>query len=530
MTELNYYSNLWIQYFGLAILQNTIFLGFVFLAFYLLKNADARIKYIIGVLGIVKLLLPPFLPGSLSWLTNIGREGNITITVGEIIPLGAEQTTVSAQLSTSSILLILWLTTLVAYLIISFLSTLNLRRRLKSAVRINKTDDSGIKLFFCDRIPSPLSIGLFPKKIFLPPYWDQLPREGQKVLLEHELAHIHRKDGFILLLQTIAQALYFFHPFVWMLNERINVYREMACDDYAVRDAKLTPGAYSRHLINIAEKIVDPQWSYISVSALVKQKNKLLNRVSYQLQEGGMKKSSKSKITAVLVCLSVLILPLSWYCSTDKSPAPEEIITQGGDNAPASQNVGKLWGTITDAKTGKPVAGARVVLKGTSVGAATDKNGNYYLVQVPPGIYELEAQKYGFKNVIFKDVSIAVMKSTKVDVKLSQVLIDPQDANKKKFTAYDEAPKPVGGFKAVQKNLIYPEIARKAGVEGRVVVDIHIDKNGNVTETKIIQSLGPNGCDESAINALKAVKWEPAKKDGKPVSVWIGVPVVFSLK
>ena len=58
MTELNYYSNLWVQYFGLAILQNTIFLGFVFLAFHLLKNADARIKYIVGVLGIVKLLLP----------------------------------------------------------------------------------------------------------------------------------------------------------------------------------------------------------------------------------------------------------------------------------------------------------------------------------------------------------------------------------------------------------------------------------------------------------------------------------------
>ena len=527
MTGLNYFSSLWVQYFGLAILQNTIFLGFVFLAFYLLKNADARIKYIIGLLGIVKLLLPPFLPGSFSWLTNIGREGNISITVGDIIPLGVDQTTVSSQLSTSTILFILWLTTLLAYLIISVLSTLILKRCLKSAVRVNKTDDSGIKLFFCDRIPSPLSIGLFPKKIFLPAYWDQLPREGQKVLLEHELAHIYRKDGFVLLLQTITQALYFFHPFIWLLNERINVYREMACDDYAVRDANLTPGAYSRYLMSVAEKIVDPQWSYVSVSALVKQKNKLLNRVSYQLQEGDMKTISKTKITAVLVCLAALILPLSWYCSTDKTSAPEEIITQNNE-AQAAQNVGKIWGTITDAKTGKPVAGARVFIPGTSQVAATDRDGNYYLAQIPPGKYELQAQKNGFKNVIIRDVMVAVMKSSHVNVKLSQVVEGPKDNNQEKFVAYDEAPKPVGGFSAIQKNLVYPEIARKAGIKGRVVVNIQIDENGNVTEVFIQQSLNRE-CDEAALNALKSVKWEPAKKDGKPVAVWIGLPVVFNL-
>ncbi|MBN2414066.1 TonB family protein [candidate division KSB1 bacterium] len=529
MSDFNYYSSLWIQYFGFAVLQNTLFLGLVFLAFYLLKNADARIKYIIGVLGMVKLLLPPFIPGSFAWFTGIGRGGAGSVTIGEIIPVSAEPPPITEQLSAGSIIFILWLTTLLAYLLISVLSTMILKRRLKSSIRINNPGDSRIKLYFCDKIPSPLSIGLFPKKIFLPAYWDQLPREGQKVLLEHELAHIHRKDGFILLLQTIAQALYFFHPFVWLLNERINVYREMACDDYAIRDAKLTPSAYSRHLMSIAEKIVDPQWSYVSVSALIKQKNKLLNRVSYQLQEGGMKTLSKPKITAVLVCLAALIVPLSWYCSTDKTSAPEEIITQG-DNAPAAENVGKIWGTITDAKTGEPIPAVNIFLKGTSMGAATDRDGNYYLVQVPPGIYDLEAQMVGFKNVIFNNVMVEVMKSKKVDIKLSPVVMGLQDDNQEKFTAYDEAPKPVDGFAAVQKNLVYPEIARKAGIEGRVVVNIHIDENGNVTETEIMQSLGDNGCDESAINALKSVKWEPAKQDGKPVSVWIGIPVVFKLK
>lgn len=98
------------------------------------------------------------------------------------------------------------------------------------------------------------------------------------------------------------------------------------------------------------------------------------------------------------------------------------------------------------------------------------------------------------------------------------------------FVAYDEAPEPIGGFAAIQEKLIYPEIARKAGVEGRVYVNVLIDEKGNVIDTRILKSLGNNGCDEAAIAAIRAVKWKPAKQRDKPVKVWVGIPVVFKLK
>ncbi|MBD3377065.1 TonB family protein [candidate division KSB1 bacterium] len=98
------------------------------------------------------------------------------------------------------------------------------------------------------------------------------------------------------------------------------------------------------------------------------------------------------------------------------------------------------------------------------------------------------------------------------------------------FVAYDEPPQPIGGFPAIQRNLKYPEIARKAGVEGRVVVNVLIDENGRVVDAKILKSLGNNGCDEAAIEAIKSVKWKPAKQRDKPVKVWVGIPVVFMLK
>ena len=98
------------------------------------------------------------------------------------------------------------------------------------------------------------------------------------------------------------------------------------------------------------------------------------------------------------------------------------------------------------------------------------------------------------------------------------------------FVAYDEAPAPIGGFPAIQAKLVYPEIARKAGVEGRVYVNVLIDEKGNVIDTKILKSLGNNGCDEAAVNAIRQVKWKPAKQRDKPVKVWVGIPVVFKLK
>jgi len=98
------------------------------------------------------------------------------------------------------------------------------------------------------------------------------------------------------------------------------------------------------------------------------------------------------------------------------------------------------------------------------------------------------------------------------------------------FVPYDEAPEPIGGYAAIQSHLVYPEIARKAGVEGKVVVNCQVDENGNIVKTVILKSLGNNGCDEAAVAAIKAVKWKPAKQRDKAVKVWIGVPVIYKLK
>ncbi|MFQ5823721.1 MAG: energy transducer TonB [bacterium] len=98
------------------------------------------------------------------------------------------------------------------------------------------------------------------------------------------------------------------------------------------------------------------------------------------------------------------------------------------------------------------------------------------------------------------------------------------------FVPYDEPPYPIGGFTAIQRALKYPEIARKAGIEGRVIVQVLVSEKGKVIRTKIIKSLGHSGCDEAAVSAIKSVKWKPALQRDKPVKVWVAIPVIFRLK
>ncbi len=98
------------------------------------------------------------------------------------------------------------------------------------------------------------------------------------------------------------------------------------------------------------------------------------------------------------------------------------------------------------------------------------------------------------------------------------------------FVPFDEPPSPIGGFRSIQKALKYPEIARKAGIEGRVIIQVQVSEKGKVLNTRVIKSLGHSGCDEAAVKAIKNVKWKPALQRDKPVKVWVAIPVIFRLK
>ena len=73
------------------------------------------------------------------------------------------------------------------------------------------------------------------------------------------------------------------------------------------------------------------------------------------------------------------------------------------------------------------------------------------------------------------------------------------------------------------------EIARKARIQGVVIVEAIIDKTGNVTNVKILKGL-PMGLDQAAADAVKKWKFKPATLNGKPVAVIYNLTVNFRLQ
>ncbi len=96
------------------------------------------------------------------------------------------------------------------------------------------------------------------------------------------------------------------------------------------------------------------------------------------------------------------------------------------------------------------------------------------------------------------------------------------------FEVVEEMPEPIGGIEAIQKKIVYPEIAKRAGVEGRVYILAYVDENGNVTKTEVLKGIGA-GCDEAAEKAVRETKFKPGKQRGKPVRVKVAVPIIFKL-
>ena len=107
----------------------------------------------------------------------------------------------------------------------------------------------------------------------------------------------------------------------------------------------------------------------------------------------------------------------------------------------------------------------------------------------------------------------------------SQMVVAPSEDEMPKFGEYvyvEELPEAVTRVAPT-----YPDLARSAGVDGTVMVQALVGKDGKVKDVRVVKSIPM--LDESAKAAVKQWVFKPALSNNKPVAVWVGVPVKFSL-
>ena len=105
----------------------------------------------------------------------------------------------------------------------------------------------------------------------------------------------------------------------------------------------------------------------------------------------------------------------------------------------------------------------------------------------------------------------------------------PAEEEEDFFTVVENMPELIGGLAGLQSSITYPEMARKAGIEGRVFLQFIVNERGEVENPRVIRGIG-GGCDEEALKAIQKAKFKPGLQRGRPVRVQYNLPVVFKLQ
>ena len=119
-----------------------------------------------------------------------------------------------------------------------------------------------------------------------------------------------------------------------------------------------------------------------------------------------------------------------------------------------------------------------------------------------------------------------IVDSTKMEVKI-------EDSTKEEeiFAFVEVMPEYPGGEDALirflQKNIRYPADAVSKNIQGTVMVEIIVEKDGSISHPRVVKGIG-GGCNEESLRVIKLMpKWKPAKQVGKYVRVYYAIPITF---
>ena len=155
----------------------------------------------------------------------------------------------------------------------------------------------------------------------------------------------------------------------------------------------------------------------------------------------------------------------------------------------------------------------------------------------PPAVQEVEVL-----NVVEDDVEVEEIEINTEDDKDVEVVIAPpveapveEEEEDVIFQVVESMPEFPGGqpalFKYLAENVKYPVIAQENGIQGRVICQFVVNKDGSIVDVVAVRSSGEASLDKEAIRVIKSMpKWKPGKQRGKPVRVKYTVPVNFRLQ
>ena len=169
-----------------------------------------------------------------------------------------------------------------------------------------------IEILVSREVSTPSAIGFLRPAVVLPAWVvAEMPASELTHVLAHEISHLRRYDDWTNLLQKVVKALFFFHPAVWWMENRLSLEREIACDDAVIRSTGNARG-YAECLARIAERSFLRR-SMAMAQAAVSRVRETSHRVARILKlETGQKTPLSIPAAAVLAVIAIGSFGILW--------------------------------------------------------------------------------------------------------------------------------------------------------------------------------------------------------------------------
>ena len=388
--------------------------------------------------------------------------------------------------------------------------------------------------------------------IFL--YLPGLKDESREEILKHEQTHARQWHSMDVILCELINIVCWFNPFAWLIKTEIRLNLEYLADNKVAEttsDCKL----YQYHLLNLVNKNVQTGLcNNFNVSHLKhriimmnKKRTHTAGRIKYALfvplaaalliasniscisseKQEEISEKQESRAAEGEVFQVVEEMPefpggmaecMKWLGQNIKYPA--EAKEKGVQGRVIVQMVVEKDGTITNAK----------VVRG--VDPLLDAEALRVVNQSPkwkPGMQKGEAVRVKYTLPIMFRLSNDSSDSKAAETP-RKAIVDENGVHQ----VCEEMPEFPGGMaecmKWLGKNINYPEDCKKEGIQGRVIVQFVVDKDGSIKDPTIARGVHPS-LDKEALRVLSSMpNWKPGKQKGEAVKVKYTIPVMFRLQ
>lgn len=344
--------------------------------------------------------------------------------------------------------------------------------------------------------------------------------EALSMAVQHELMHIKHRDFVVNCLIAFIKAIFWFHPLVHYLHSSAQEFREITCDVEVLANKSFSKKKYALLLFRLAKR----EHQVNLAMSMAVNSSSLKKRIQIMSSQNNI--SAKFRSSFLLTLASAVIVVLTISCTDmaedgiTKSEVEQTQVQMSTDinidDRPLYIINGEEWGddeeSVEKLARLKPKYIESIdVLKDEKARAEYGERGEHGVIKM---------------SVHNPDKAFTDLKEEAPDASMPPP--PPPSDKEDYFVAVEEMPELKGGLASLMKEINYPEMARKAGIEGKVIVQFIVNEQGEVEDPQIIRGIG-GGCDEEALRVLKQAEFEPGVQRGEPVRVQYSLPITFQL-